>query len=106
MGVRILRGAKSATQSGKARTLRWLLEFEPDEPRQIEPLMGWVSSGETKRQIHLWFPTAEAAVAYAERQGLTYRIEYDPPGLDRGEISSSLSYSDNFKPTRLEPWTH
>jgi hypothetical protein len=41
----------------------------------IEPLMGWTGGDDTLIQVKLTFPTREAAVAYAERQGLTFVIE-------------------------------
>ena len=41
MTARIYRPAKTAMQSGKASTKQWLLEFEHDRPREIDPLMGW-----------------------------------------------------------------
>ena len=68
--ARIHKPAKTAMQSGQARTKQWLLEFDRDEPREIEPLMGWTSSGDTRQQVKLWFDTKEEAVAYATREGL------------------------------------
>ena len=44
-------------------------------PREIEPLMGWTSSGDTRQQLRLWFDTKEEAIAYAEREGIAYRVE-------------------------------
>ena len=44
MVARIYRPAKTAMQSGQARTKEWLLEYEPEAAREIEPLMGWTSS--------------------------------------------------------------
>ena len=70
MPARIYRPAKSATQSGLARTKQWLLVFEQDKPREIEPLMGWTSSGDTRQQVRLWFDTKEEAMAYAGREGI------------------------------------
>ena len=58
MAARIYRPAKAATQSGMARTKQWLLVFEQDRPREIEPLMGWTASGDTRQQLRLWFDTA------------------------------------------------
>ena len=55
--ARIHKPAKTAMQSGQARTKQWLLEFERTEPREIEPLMGWTSSGDTRQQVKLWFDT-------------------------------------------------
>lgn len=101
MPARIYRPAKGATQSGLARTKLWLLEFEPSEARQIEPLMGWTSSGDTRQQIKLRFDTREEAVTYAERAGIAYRVE-EPQEVSR----RAMSYSDNFKFNRASPWTH
>jgi ETC complex I subunit conserved region len=79
MTARISRPAKTAMQSGTAKTGRWLLEFEPDaQARSIEPLMGWTSSADTLAQVKLWFETKEEAMAY----------------------------SDNFKFDRIGTWTH
>ena len=33
-------------QSGTANTKEWVLDFAPEQPREIEPLMGWTSSGD------------------------------------------------------------
>ena len=101
MPARIYRPAKSATQSGLARTKLWVLEFEQDAPREIEPLMGWTSSGDTRQQVKLRFDTREEAVAYAEREGIAYRVEDTNLPARR-----PMSYSDNFKFNRTAPWTH
>ncbi|MFQ5776155.1 MAG: NADH dehydrogenase ubiquinone Fe-S protein 4, partial [Kiloniellaceae bacterium] len=53
--VRIFRQAQTATQSGRANTERWVVEFEPEAAREPEPLMGWTSSADTKGQVRLWF---------------------------------------------------
>ena len=101
MTARIYRPAKTAMQSGAAKTQRWLLEFEPEQPRSIDPLMGWTSSGDMRQQVKLWFDTKEEALAYAERNGLAAKIE-EPHDSKR----RSMSYSDNFKFNRVAPWTH
>ncbi|GAC1329646.1 MAG: ETC complex I subunit [Beijerinckiaceae bacterium] len=92
---------KSATQSGTARTKYWLLEFDPETPREVEPLMGWTSSRDMRSQVHLSFATKEEAIAYAERSGLAYRVEEPKPVARR-----IMAYSDNFKPNRTGQWTH
>ncbi|WP_112663505.1 ETC complex I subunit [Microvirga flavescens] len=101
MPARIYKPAKSATQSGLARTKQWLLVFEADTTRQIEPLMGWTSSADTRQQLRLWFDTKEEAVAYAQREGIAYRVE-EPQEMKR----RAMSYSDNFKFNRVGSWTH
>jgi hypothetical protein len=100
MTARIYRPAKTAMQSGMAKT-RWLLEYEAEAPREVEPLMGWTSSGDMKSQLKLWFDSAEEAVAYAERNGISYRVEMAAEPKRRG-----MSYSDNFKYSRVGLWTH
>ena len=79
--VVIYQPAKSAMTSGRAGTKRWLLEYEPQSAPFIEPLMGWTGSADPMAQMELSFPTREAAVAHAERQGLDYDVrEATRPG--------------------------
>lgn len=101
MTARIYRPAKNAMQSGTAKSTRWLLEYEPEKPREIDPLMGWTSSGDTKQQVKLWFDTKEEALAYAARNGLAVTVE-EPKDAKR----RVMAYSDNFKFNRVQPWTH
>jgi len=101
MQVRIYRPSKTAMQSGHAGTRRWALEFEPDAPRRVEPLMGWTSSADTKAQLRLRFDTKEEAVAYAEKHGFMYVV--DEPRAPRPKPKA---YADNFRYKRLFPWTH
>ncbi|PSM17031.1 ETC complex I subunit [Nitratireductor sp. StC3] len=101
MSARIYSPAKTAMQSGKAKTGRWILEFEPEEPRKIDPLMGYTSSADMKSQIKLSFETREEAVAYAKKQGVAFRVE-EPKELRRRQIS----YAENFRYDRKTPWTH
>ena len=101
MMARIYKPAKTSMQSGRAKTKDWVLEYDPEIAREVEPLMGWTSSSDMKSQIRLRFPTEEQAVAYAKRNGLAYRVE-KPKKRKR----QKKSYSDNFKYGRLNPWTH
>ena len=101
MTARIYRPARTAMQSGTAKTERWLLEYEPEAPRQIEPLMGWTSSSDMKSQLKLWFDSEAEAVAYATRNGIAYRVEEPKEPRRR-----TISYSDNFRFNRIGPWTH
>src|ERR1700712_1987444 len=102
MAARIHRPTRGATQSGHARTQSWLLEYERSEPREIEPLMGWTGSAETRAQARIAFATKEEAVAFADRLGIAYELEEPPPDRER----RGLSYSDNFKTNRVGLWTH
>jgi hypothetical protein len=101
MTARIFKPAKNAMQSGKAATRNWRLEFEPEQPRAIEPLMGWTSSGDMKQQLSLNFDTKEEAVAYCERKGIAYQV-IEP----RESVRRPAAYADNFAFRRGEPWTH
>ena len=98
MTARIFKPAKNAMQSGTAQTREWQLDFEPEQPRSIEPLMGWTSSGDMKQQLALRFDTKEDAVAYCEREGIAYQvIEPKPP------VRRQAAYADNFAFRRSEP---
>jgi hypothetical protein len=101
MAARIYKPAKTAMQSGSARTHEWVLEYEPEAPREVDPLMGWTSSADMKSQLRLTFDTKDEAIAYAERNGLAYRLLEPKP---RAAIRKS--YSDNFRFGRKGAWTH
>ena len=100
MTARIYRPTRTAMQSGQAKD-KWLLEFEPERARQIEPLMGWTSSTDMKSQIKLRFDSKDEAIAYALRNGIVYRVE-EPKESTRKVVS----YSDNFRTNRAVPWSH
>ena len=88
-------------QSGTAKTGHWVLEFEPESPRRIDPLMGYTTSRDMKSQVRLSFGTCEEAVAYAQKEGIAYRVE-EPKQAKRRQIS----YAENFRYDRKIPWTH
>ena len=101
MQVRIYQPPKTAMQSGQANTKRWVMEFEPEVARQVEPLMGWTSSRDTKGQVRLWFGDAEEAIAFARKHGLMYTLE-----KPREKRIRPKAYADNFSYSRLGRWTH
>jgi ETC complex I subunit conserved region len=101
MTARIYKPAKSAMQSGLGRTKEWVLEYEQEAAREVDPLMGWTSSADTKQQLKLTFESKEEAVAYAVRAGVAYAIEEPQP---RKTIRKA--YADNFKFGRVGAWTH
>ena len=101
MTARIYKPSKNAMQSGQGRTKEWLLEFEPAAPREIDPLMGWTSSSDTLAQVRLRFDSKEAAIAYATRHGIAFRVEEPRP-----RKVQQKSYADNFKYGRRSAWTH
>jgi hypothetical protein len=101
MRARIYQPPKTAMQSGRAATNRWVLEFEPTSPRRPDPLMGWIGSADTQAQVRLHFDTREEAVAYADRNGITYDLE-----LPQVHRPKPKAYADNFRYGRIENWTH
>jgi NADH dehydrogenase ubiquinone Fe-S protein 4 len=101
MQVRIYQPPKTAMQSGRANAKSWVMEFEPTAARQVEPLMGWTSSADTRAQLRLHFDSLEEAVAYAQKEGLMYSVEQS-----RERNVKPKTYADNFKYDRLGRWTH
>jgi hypothetical protein len=101
MTARIYRPTRTAMQSGEANTKEWMLDYEPEQPRNIEPLMGWTSSGDMKQQVRLNFDSKEEAVAFCEREGIPYQVFESTPS-----VRQHMSYSDNFAYSRRQAWTH
>lgn len=101
MLARIYRPAKTAMQSGRAKTERWVLEFEPELARTIDPLMGWTSSSDMNQEIRLTFDTREEAIAYAKAHKIPHQVI--EPKERRRKVKS---YADNFAFDRKQPWTH
>ena len=101
MRARIYQPARTAMQSGRALTKRWLLEYEPESARQVDPLMGWTSSADMRQQLALEFDTADEAVAYAQKNAIPYQVFEPHPPRPRPK-----SYADNFKFDRKIPWSH
>jgi hypothetical protein len=101
MTARIFKPAKNPMQSGTAKTKEWQLDYEPEQPPMIEPLMGWTSSRDMKQEITIRFDSKEEAVAFCEREGIPYQV-IEPKELAR----RPAAYADNFAFRRVEPWTH
>ena len=103
MQARIYKPAKSAMSSGQGNLKSWVLEFAPEDPKTIDPLMGWTGSGDMNRQVRLTFATKEAAVDYARRNGIAFRVEKPKPR--RANIRPQ-GYGGNFAHNRREAWSH
>ncbi len=101
MLARIYKPAKTAMQSGRAKTKEWVLEYEPATPREIDPLMGWTSSNDMLSQVRLFFETKEEAIDYAQKNGIPFRV-FEP----NRRAFIKKSYADNFKFGRIGSWTH
>jgi len=90
--ARIYQKPKNAMQSGRARTDRWILEFEPVTPQKPDPLTGWAGGGDTSNQVRIGFATLDDARAYAEREGYACHVALAP------ERKLKLqAYADNFR---------
>ena len=54
-----------------------------------------------RQQVRLTFESQEQAEAYAKREGIQYRVI--PPKEVARQI---VSYTDNIRYNRIQPWTH
>jgi hypothetical protein len=100
MRVRIFKPAKTAMQSGTAKTREWVVESEP-APKEVEALMGWTASRDTMQQVRLTFATLDEAKAYAEKNGWQYTVE-----MPHARAIRPKAYADNFAYNRVGRWTH
>ncbi|VBB69184.1 NADH-ubiquinone oxidoreductase-related protein [invertebrate metagenome] len=91
MRVRIYKPAQSAMQSGRGRSRRWMVEFEPQAPKRTDSLMGWVGSADTAYQVGLSFDSKEGAIAYAKRHSHVFTI-VEP----HERVHIKKSYAANF----------
>ncbi len=103
MPARIYQPARTAMQSGVAKTHQWVLEYDPASPRELDPLMGWTSSSDTQGQVRLRFETRDEAESYAREKGIEY-IVLDPKA--RKPNIRARGYGENFATDRRGAWTH
>tara|TARA_Y100001970_G_scaffold41512_1_gene51353 strand:+ start:43026 stop:43310 length:285 start_codon:yes stop_codon:yes gene_type:complete len=82
--------SRTATQSGKGKTKKWLLKFQTREGG-VNPLMGWQTSDDTMDEVVLEFSTKEKAIDYAKKNNILYEVT--EPKKSHFIIKS---YSDNF----------
>lgn len=95
--ARIYRPAKTAMQSGTAKTKVWLLEMLSPDKMPTDPLMGWTSMPDTLREIKMKFPTKDAAIAYAQKNRIAFEVT-EPNA--RPQIKKA--YADNFAFNKLK----
>jgi len=88
--VKIYKPTRTAMQSGKGNTKKWLLEFDTLD-NGVDPLMGWESSKDTMSEIKLEFSSKDQAINYAKKNDLDFYI-IEP---QKRKIIIK-SYSDNF----------
>ena len=103
MRARIYQPAKTAMQSGMAKTKGWVLEYAPASAREVDPLMGWTSSGDMQSQVRLRFETREAAEAYAQEKGIGYDVTL--PQKPKPNVRAR-GHDENFATDRKGAWTH
>lgn len=84
-------------QSGRGKTQDWILEYEEQTAREVEPLMGWTSSGDTLNQVKLRFDDKESAIAFAEKKGWDYMVQ-----AEHVRRVKPRNYVDNFKYVPVE----
>lgn len=103
MRARIYQPARTAMSSGQAKTKGWVLEFAPESAREVDPLMGWTSSGDMQSQVTLRFDTKEAALEYAKDHKIEAVVQ--DPKKRKANIRPG-GYGDNFATNRRGVWTH
>ncbi|MFK7876022.1 MAG: ETC complex I subunit [Paracoccaceae bacterium] len=103
MRARIYQPAKTAMQSGTAKTKSWVLEYAPASAREVDPLMGWTSSDDTQSQVRLRFASKSDALEYAKDNGLEVTVQ-DPKA--RKHNIRAGGYGENFATDRRGAWTH
>jgi hypothetical protein len=105
MTARIFKPCKTAMQSGRKSTARrgceWVLEFARNSAARPDPLMGWQSSSDTKKQVRMFFPDLASATAYADAHGIAYSVTQP-----QDRRPKPRAYADNFAFDRNGPWTH
>ena len=90
-------------QSGSARSRHWILEFAPNSPRKLDPLMGWTSSSDTLAQVRMTFDSREAAERYARKNGIPFTVSAPKR---RQPVKRPRGAGENFAFDRRETWTH
>ena len=79
-----------------------MLEFEPESPRQVEPLMGWTGSSDMRSQVRLRFDSKDEAIAYATRNGIAYQSR----GAEAARPAKSCPIPIISVPAASTPWSH
>jgi|TARA_B100001250_G_scaffold330310_1_gene295190 ETC complex I subunit conserved region. len=81
---------KTAMQSGRGKTKKWVLSFETKNTK-TNPLMGWESGEDTLSEVILTFSSKEKAIKYAKKNNILYQV------IEPKKSSFIIkSYADNF----------
>ncbi len=103
MIARIYQPARNAMTSGTAKTKDWVLEYTSAEAKDVDPLMGWTSSGDTQSQVKIRFATKQAALDYAKEHKIDAQVS--EPHKRKPNIRAG-GYGENFATNRKAVWTH
>lgn len=88
----IYRQTKSAMQSGKLNSKKWLMvPIEESNSRSINPLMHWVSSNNTQNQLRFEFTNKEDAINFAHKNNFLFEINEPQESTIKPK-----SYAENF----------
>ena len=77
-------------QSGLGKSDKWVIEFQTKD-NDINPLMGWETSSDTRSELNLEFSTKKLALEYAKKNKIDFEI-IEP---QKRKIVKK-SYADNF----------
>jgi hypothetical protein len=97
--AQIYQPAKTAMQSGKRGTHRWVLAFDKPAPSTPDALMGWNTQADTITQVRLTFPTAEEAVAYANAKRIPFTLL-----APQSSAVPPKAYAENFSTAKRKAW--
>ena len=90
--VKIYNPVRNVMQSGLSKSEGWILEYESENVRKVDPLMGWTSSDDTLKQVKLDFRSSEGAIAFAKKNNWEYTLL-----ANHTRRVKPKNYSDNFK---------
>ena len=97
--AKIYKPAKTAMQSGKAKTKQWLLEYERPAPGTPDALMGWNTMPDTIAEVKLWFATKDEAIAYATAKKLEFEVSEPHKAM-----VPPKAYAENFSAAKRKAW--
>ena len=72
-GAKIFIPSKTAMQSGRGKTKKWVLVFESKNTK-TNPLMGWESGEDTLGEVTWKFSTKEKAIEYAKKNNINFQV--------------------------------
>tara|TARA_B100000963_G_scaffold206741_1_gene180081 strand:- start:89 stop:370 length:282 start_codon:yes stop_codon:yes gene_type:complete len=82
--------SKTATQSGRNNSKKWVLEFIKDKSN-YDHLMNWESTNDTQSQVKLYFNNKNSAINYAKKNNIDFDL------VESKKVKKIIkSYADNF----------